>query len=156
MALNVKKGDNVVVLAGKDKGKTGKVVSANPSKNTVVVEGVNVITKHNKPRSAQDKGGIVKENGNIDVSNVQIICPVCGKATRVAHAEEDGKKIRVCKKCGKSLDVKAKVEKKTRKSAKATAVSEEATEVAVKETAPKKRTTTRKTTTKKTEESSEK
>ena len=156
MALNVKKGDNVVVLAGKDKGKTGKVVSANPSKNTVVVEGVNVITKHNKPRSAQDKGGIVKENGNIDVSNVQIICPVCGKATRVAHAEEDGKKIRVCKKCGKSLDVKAKPEKKTRKSAKATAVSEEATEVAVKETAPKKRTTTRKTTTKKTEESSEK
>ena len=156
MALNVKKGDNVVVLAGKDKGKTGKVVSANPSKNTVVVEGVNVITKHNKPRSAQDKGGIVKENGNIDVSNVQIICPVCGKATRVAHAEEDGKKIRVCKKCGKSLDVKVKPEKKTRKSAKATAVSEEATEVAVKETAPKKRTTTRKTTTKKTEESSEK
>ena len=147
MALNVKKGDNVVVLAGKDKGKTGKVVSANPAKNTVVVDGVNVITKHNKPRSAQDKGGITKENGNIDVSNVQIICPVCGKATRVAHAEENGKKVRVCKKCGKSLDVKAKVEKKTRKSAKAT----EATEVAAQETAPKK-TTTRKTTTKKTEE----
>lgn len=152
MALNVKKGDNVVVLAGKDKGKTGKVLSANPSKNTVVVEGVNVITKHNKPRSAQDKGGIAKENGNIDVSNVQIICPACGKATRVAHTEENGKKVRTCKKCGKSLDVKAvKTEKKTRKSTKAAAATEEATEVAAQESAPKK-TTTRKTAAKKTED----
>lgn len=152
MALNVKKGDNVVVLAGKDKGKTGKVLSANPAKGTVVVEGVNVITKHNKPRSAQDKGGIAKENGNIDVSNVQIICPACGKATRVAHTEENGKKIRTCKKCGKALDVKAaKTEKKTRRSSKAAAVSEEATEVVAQETAPKK-TTTRRTTAKKTED----
>ena len=150
MALNVKKGDNVVVLAGKDKGKTGKVVSANPAKNTVVVDGVNVITKHNKPRSAQDKGGITKENGNIDVSNVQIICPVCGKATRVAHAEENGKKVRVCKKCGKSLDGKfekaskkavEEAPKKATKKKKAETATEEVAEVAeVKKTSTRKKT----------------
>ena len=76
MALGIKKGDNVLVLAGKDKGKTGKVLSVNPTKNSVVVDGVNVVTKHVKPRSAQQTGGITKENGNIDISNVQLVCPV--------------------------------------------------------------------------------
>ena len=102
MALHVKKGDNVLVLAGKDKGKTGKVLSANPANHTVVVDGVNVVTKHRKPRSAQQPGGIEKVNGNIDSSNVQIICPACGKATRVGNAEVNGKKSRVCVKCGAS------------------------------------------------------
>ncbi len=168
MALNVKKGDNVLVLAGKDKGKTGKVLSADPKSGRVVVEGVNVITKHNKPRSAQVPGGIEKTNGTIDASNVQIICPACGKATRVANGEIDGKKNRLCKKCGASLDVKAaKVEKKTtRRSKKSTAAAETATEVAAEEKPVKKTTTAKKSTatktttakktaTKKTNESSE-
>ena len=160
MALNVKKGDNVLVLAGKDKGKTGKVLSADPKTNRVVVDGVNIITKHNKPRSAQVPGGIEKTNGTIDVSNVQIICPACGKATRVANGEVNGKKNRLCKKCGASLDVKAaKAEKKTAKRAtkKSAEVSEEnnATEVAT-EAKAKKATTAKKTTAKKTTESSEK
>ena len=109
MNLHVKKGDNVYVLAGKDKGKTGKVVSADPKNHTVVVEGVNVVTRHRKPRSAQDGGGIEKQNGNIDSSNVMIVCPSCNKRTRVANVVgEDGKKTRVCKKCGASLDAKVK------------------------------------------------
>ena len=166
MALNVKKGDNVLVLAGKDKGKTGKVLSANPKSGRVVVEGVNVITKHNKPRSAQVPGGIEKTNGTIDASNVQIICPVCGKATRVAHGEIEGKKNRLCKKCGASLDVKAaKAEKKTVRRSKKVAAEETVAEVVAEEKVEKKTTTrkstatktttAKKTATKKTEESSE-
>ena len=108
MALNVKKGDTVVVIAGKDKGKTGKVLVAMPADNSVVVAGVNIIAKHKKPRSAQDKGGIIKKENKIDASNVQVICPICGKATRIAHKEVDGKMARICKKCGANLDVVAK------------------------------------------------
>ena len=78
MALRLKKGDTVKVLAGKDKGKTGTVLSCNPEKNTVVVDGVNVITKHVKPRSAQQQGGITKANGSIDMSNVMVVCSECG------------------------------------------------------------------------------
>ena len=145
MALHVKKGDNVLVLAGKDKGKTGKVLSANPANHTVVVDGVNVVTKHRKPRSAQQPGGIEKVNGNIDSSNVQIICPACGKATRVGNAEVNGKKSRVCVKCGASLDAKAakaekKTAKKTTKTAE-TAVETPAEEKPVKKTAAKKTST---------------
>ncbi len=113
MALNVKKGDTVVVIAGKDKGKTGKVLAAMPANNSVVVAGVNIVAKHQKPKSAQDKGGIIKRENKIDASNVQIVCPSCNKATRVAHSEKDGKKERICKKCGASLDVVAKKATKT-------------------------------------------
>lgn len=154
MALHVKKGDNVLVLAGKDKGKTGKVLSANPAKHTVVVDGVNVVTKHRKPRSAQQPGGIEKVNGNIDSSNVQIICPACGKATRVGNAEVNGKKSRVCVKCGASLDAKAaKAEKKT---AKKTAKTAETAVETPAEEKPVKKTAAKKTTTKKTEGAAEK
>lgn len=103
--LNIKKGDQVVVITGKDAGKKGKVLASYPSKNRVVVEGVNIITKHKKPRSAQDKGGIVKHEGTIDVSNVMIVCPSCGKTTRVKHSVVDGKHVRTCK-CGAVLDKK--------------------------------------------------
>ena len=102
-SLNVKKGDNVIVLAGQDKGKKGTVISASPKNQMVRVEGVNTVTKHVKPRGPQNPGGIMKEPGNIHVSNVQIICPDCGKPTRVGHAIVDGKKARVCKHCGASL-----------------------------------------------------
>lgn len=117
MKLHVKKGDNVVVLAGKDKGKTGKVLFCDPKSGNVKVDGVNIVTKHKKPRSAQVPGGIKKEEGNINSSNVQIICPSCNKATRVGTATVDSKKVRACKKCGASLDVKLKVDKKDKKKA---------------------------------------
>ena len=116
--LNVKKGDTVVVITGKDAGKKGKVVASYPKKNRVVVEGVNIITKHRKPRSAQDKGGIVKHEGTIDVSNVMIVCPSCGKATRVKHTVVDGKNVRVCK-CGAVLDKKFVKAAAVKKAAKA-------------------------------------
>ena len=116
--LNVKKGDTVVVITGKDAGKKGKVVASYPKKNRVVVEGVNIITKHKKPRSAQDKGGIVKHEGTIDVSNVMVICPTCGKATRIKHSIVDGKNVRVCK-CGAVLDKKFTKTAPAKKAAKA-------------------------------------
>ena len=114
--LNVKTGDTVVVITGKDAGKQGKVLSVNPSSNRIVVEGVNIVSRHQKARKAQDKSSIVKKEGTIDVSNVMIICPECGKATRVKHTvNEEGKNVRVCK-CGAALDKKyVKEVKKTKK-----------------------------------------
>lgn len=113
MKLSVKKGDNVLVLAGKDAGKTGEVLEVRKDENRVVVANVNIQAHHRKPRNKDDKGGILKTEGPIDVSNVQVICPVCKKATRVAHSIVDGKSTRICKKCGASLGVK-----KTAKSSK--------------------------------------
>jgi len=119
MSLHVKKGDNVLVIAGKDKGKSGKVLTAVPADNAVIVSGINIVSKHKKPRSAQDKGGIVKKENKIDSSNVQIICPECGKATRIAHAvDEKGKKFRQCKKCKASLDKAVSVKKEAKKETK--------------------------------------
>ena len=115
--MKVKKNDTVLVLTGKDSGKTGKVLRAMPSANRVVVEGVNVQKKHKRARSAQETSGIVEQAGAIDASNVLVICPVCNKATRVAHAEVDGKKVRVCKKCGASLEAKAEAKKPAKKAA---------------------------------------
>ena len=102
--LNVKKGDTVLVLAGKDKGKSGKIIAAYPKENRVVVENVNIHTKHKKARNAQEKSGIEKIEAPFDASNVQVICATCGKATRVAHKIEGDKKERVCKKCGATFD----------------------------------------------------
>ena len=98
--MNVKKGDQVEVLSGKDKGKRGEVIVALPSEGKVVVRGVAVVKKAQRPTQANQQGGIVEKEAAIDVSNVALVCPTCGKATRVGHAEEDGKKVRVCKKCG--------------------------------------------------------
>lgn len=117
MSLNVKTGDNVVIIAGKDKGKTGKILSVNTAKGTVKVEGRNMVTRHVKPRGPQQPGGKNTEPGNIDVSNVQIICPSCNKATRVRAGEADGKKVRACTKCGASLDARLKTDKKKGKDA---------------------------------------
>lgn len=135
MKLNVRKGDTVLMIAGKDKGKTGKVTACNPDSGRVVVEGCNIITKHTKPRGANQPGGINKMSGPVDVSNVQIVCPSCNKATRVAHKLEGDKKIRVCNKCGASLEPK-KVEKKAKK-AKAEKAEAATEEVAEKKTAKK-------------------
>lgn len=126
MSLTIKKGDNVVVIAGKDKKKTGKVLEVSPKDGKVLVENVNIVTKHNKPRSQQDKGGIVKKPAAIDASNVMVVCPVCGKATRIAHTEVDGKKVRSCKKCNASLDKEfVKASKKAAKKQKSKAKTAE-------------------------------
>ena len=98
--MNIKKDDKVIVLSGKDKGKQGKVLSADPKAMKVVVEGVNVATKHQKPQKQGQDGGIIKVETPIYVSKVQLVCPKCGKGTRVGHKIADGKKVRVCKKCG--------------------------------------------------------
>ncbi len=145
--LSIKKGDNVLVTAGIDSGKVAEVLECFPEEGKVTVKGVHMITKHNKPRSAQDKGGIVKKEGKIDASNVSIVCPACGKATRVAHGKNDkGEKVRLCKKCGASLDsgVKKPTEKKAPKAEKV-----EKTEPAVekKEEKAKKPATSRKSST---------
>ena len=101
--MNIKKDDKVIVLSGKDKGKQGKVLIADPKAEKVVVEGVNVATKHQKPRKQGEEGGIIKLETPLYASKVQVVCPKCGKATRVAHKIADGKKVRVCKKCGAEL-----------------------------------------------------
>ena len=147
MSLNVKKGDTVLVIAGKDKGKSGKVLVSMPTDNSVVVAGVNIIAKHKKPRNANDKGGIIKKEGKIDASNVQIICPTCDKATRINHEVFDGKKIRKCKKCGANLDASSK-----KAPAKTSSKKEETKKVEKVEekTATAKKTTTKSTTKKST------
>ena len=101
--MNIRKDDKVIVLSGKDKGKDGKVLTADPKAMKVIVEGVNVATKHQKPRKQGEEGGIIKVETPIYVSKVQLVCPKCGKATRVGHKIEDGKKTRVCKKCGAEI-----------------------------------------------------
>ena len=101
--MKVKKNDTVLVLTGKDAGKTAKVLTAMPSENRIIVDGVNVQKKHKKARSAQEVSAIQNQAGPIDASNVMVVCPECGKATRIKHAVVDGKKVRVCK-CGAVLD----------------------------------------------------
>ena len=104
MAMNVKKGDTVIVLSGKDKGKQGKVLGTVPSEAKVVVEGINMVTRHTKPRKQGDQGGILKKEAPIYACKVQKVCPKCNKPTRVAHkVNEAGKKVRVCKHCGAEL-----------------------------------------------------
>ena len=101
-ALKIKRGDLVKVIAGKDKDKEGKVISVNKDDNTVIVEGVNMVTKHTKPSAQNQNGGIVTKEGPINVSNVMLV--VDGKTTRVGFKVEDGKKVRVAKATGKVID----------------------------------------------------
>ena len=98
--LHVKRDDTVVILSGKDKGKKGKVLQTSPKEQKLIVEGINMVTKHVKPRRAGESGGIVKAEGAFYASKAMLVCPSCGKATRVAHKLlADGNKTRVCKKC---------------------------------------------------------
>ena len=101
--MNIKRDDKVIVLSGKDKGKSGKVIAADPKAEKVIVEGVNVATKHQKAQKKGQDGGILKIETPIYVSKVQLVCPKCGKGTRVGHKVADGKKVRVCKKCGAEI-----------------------------------------------------
>ncbi|WP_010307941.1 50S ribosomal protein L24 [Kurthia senegalensis] len=102
--MHVKKGDKVMVISGKDKGKTGVILSAVPKKDRVFVEGVNIVKKHVKPNQLNPQGGIVSQEAAIHVSNVMLIDPTTGEPTRVGFKVEDGKKVRVSKKSGKVID----------------------------------------------------
>ena len=98
--MKVKKGDTVQVLSGNDKGKKGEVLEVIPKDSKVVVKGVNVRKKHIKPRKQGDEGGIITVECAINSSKVNVVCPKCGKSTRVEYKVEDNKKVRICKKCG--------------------------------------------------------
>ena len=102
--LHVKKGDNVIVLSGKDKGKQGKIISASPRAGKVIVEGVNKVKRHSKPSLKVPQGGIVSKEMPLHACKVQLICPACNKPTRIAHKDVNGKNARVCKKCGEVID----------------------------------------------------
>jgi len=101
--MNVKKNDTVVVLSGKDKGKRGKVLSVDPKTRKVVVEKINMASRHTKPRKQGDEGGIIQKEIPLYASKVMTVCPKCSKPTRVAHKIEGGKKVRVCKHCGAEI-----------------------------------------------------
>ena len=102
--LHVKTGDTVIVKSGNSKGTIGKVIEVSPKEGKVIVEGINYVTKHVKPRQMGQQGGIVKCEAPLYACKVMAVCPKCGKPTRLAHKIEDGKKVRVCKHadCGKS------------------------------------------------------
>jgi large subunit ribosomal protein L24 len=106
MKMHVKKNDTVVVIAGKDKGKKSKVVAALPAEGRVIVEGVNMITRHVKPRKAGQQGGLIKQEGTISSSNVMLWCSRCERPVRVRHidAADGSGKTRVCARCEESLD----------------------------------------------------
>ena len=102
--LHIKRDDTVVILSGKDKGKKGKVLETSPKEQKVIVEGVNMVTKHVKPRRAGEPGGIVSAEGAMYACKVQVVCPKCSAAVRTGHkVAEDGSKLRVCKKCGETF-----------------------------------------------------
>ena len=101
--MNIKRDDTVIVLSGKDKGKQGKVLIADPKAAKVVVEGVNVATKHQKPRKQGEEGGIIKVETPIYVSKVALYCGKCGKGVRAGYKFVDGKKVRICRKCGNEI-----------------------------------------------------
>ena len=97
--VHVKTGDKVVVINGKYRGKEGKVMQVSPSEGKVIVEGVNIVTKHVKPRRAEEQGGLIQAESALYADKVQLVCPKCGRPTRVGHKiNEKGKKVRSCKK----------------------------------------------------------
>ncbi len=143
---NVKLGDSVLIIAGADKGKLATVKGITKDKQRVLIEGKDLKTdihKAVKARRAQDQGGIITQSGTIAISNVMPVCATCGKATRVAHKEIDGKMVKTCAKCGAVLVTKKVAEKKAKATVrKKSAKAEEA--AAVETEAPKKATVRRK------------
>ena len=101
--MNIRRDDTVIVLSGRDKGTKGKVLSVNPKAGKVIVEGVSVAKVHQKPRRQGEEGGIIKKETPIYACKVQLVCPKCDKGVRTGHKIVDGKKIRVCKKCGAEI-----------------------------------------------------
>ena len=101
--MRIKKGDNVMVLSGNDKGKTGEVLEVIPKADKIIVKGVNVRKKHVKARRQNDESGIIPVECSIPASKVNVVCPKCGKVTKVGYTVEKDQKVRVCKKCGAKL-----------------------------------------------------
>ena len=102
--MSIRKDDTVIVLSGKDKGKQGKVLEVQPKAGKVIVENINIVSRHTKPRKQGEEGGILKKEAPIYACKVQRVCPKCNKATRPAHKlMADGKKVRICKKCGAEI-----------------------------------------------------
>ena len=104
--VHVKSGDTVAVISGKDRGARGKVMAVSPKEGKVIVEKVNVVKKHVKPRRQGEQGGIIEAEAALYACKVQLVCPKCGRPTRVGHVVENGKKMRVCKKadCGAKFE----------------------------------------------------
>ena len=130
-SMNVRSGDTVEIIVGdmENRGKRGRVVVADPKSHRVIVENINLVTKHRKPRSAQEQGGKVERPRAIDVSNVALVCPKCGRITRVAHVLGDnGKYLRAChhKDCGAIIDTKAE-KKQTKTAAKKATTAKKST-----------------------------
>ncbi|MCI8276943.1 MAG: 50S ribosomal protein L24 [Clostridia bacterium] len=101
--LKIKKGDNVKILSGNDKGKTGEVLEVIPKTNKIIVKGVNIRKKHVKPRKQGEEGGIIPVECSIHSSKANVVCPKCGKATKIGYVTEKEEKVRVCKKCGAKI-----------------------------------------------------
>jgi large subunit ribosomal protein L24 len=103
--MRLRKGDRVYVISGKDKGKEGNILRRDVAKETVVVENINMVTKSMRPTQKNPRGGLVKMEAPVNASKVMLVCPSCGKPTRVGRAFlDDGKKVRLCKKCGEIVD----------------------------------------------------
>lgn len=103
--MEIRKNDSVMVIAGKERGKTGKILRVLPEKNSVIIERLNIVKRHSKPRGPQQAGGIVEKEARIHVSNVMIMCDKCNAPVRIGHKLlADGKKIRVCRRCHEALD----------------------------------------------------
>lgn len=98
--MKIKKGDQILIISGKDKGKKGKVLEVFPKEKKIMVEGANIRKKHTKPKKAGEKGQVVHIPAAFDVSNVKLLCPKCGKAVRIGYKITENKKYRLCKKCG--------------------------------------------------------
>ena len=101
--MKIKKGDTVEILSGNDKGKTGEVLETIPTTSRIVVKGINMRKKHIKPKKQGEEGGIISVECSIDSSKANVVCPKCNKGVKIAVKKEDGKKIRVCKKCGATI-----------------------------------------------------
>jgi len=101
--MKLKKGDTVLIISGKDKGRKGKILRTFPRENKILVEGINLIKKHRKPRRKGEKGQVIQLFKPIAASNTKIICPKCGKATRVGYILNKERKIRICKRCKEEI-----------------------------------------------------
>ena len=103
--MEIRKNDSVMVIAGKERGKTGKVLRVLPEKNAVIIERISIVKRHTKPRGPQQTGGIVEKEAPINVSNVMMMCDKCNAPVRIGHKDlADGKKIRICRRCNEALD----------------------------------------------------
>jgi large subunit ribosomal protein L24 len=105
VGLRIKKNDTALVLTGKNKGKSGRVLSVTPSEDQIIIEGVNVIKRHMKPSKKYAQGGIIEKEAPVHLSKVMLVCPKCSKPTRIGNTiPGDGKKLRICKKCKEVMD----------------------------------------------------